>query len=243
MLAPVPPRRARAPDGPFAMTTRARPRASTSPKRNGAPPESRVVDLEAQVARQNTELAIINEIGAALAQQLDFDAVVELVGERLATILSTSDFLIGLYDRSANEITFPFEIDGGSRPDEVRAPMPLGQGLSSVVLQTKSPLRINTTAEAMAAGAVLPAARENDTPLTESWLGVPILAGDAAIGLVVFGDYRPNLFTEGDERLVSTVASSMGVALENARLFAETKRLLAETDARAAELALVNEIG
>ena len=35
----------------------------------------------------------------------------------------------------------------------------------------------------------------------------------------------------------------MGVALENARLFDETKRLLAETDQRAAELALINEIG
>ena len=35
----------------------------------------------------------------------------------------------------------------------------------------------------------------------------------------------------------------MGVALENARLFAETKRLLAETDQRAAELAVINEIG
>ena len=35
----------------------------------------------------------------------------------------------------------------------------------------------------------------------------------------------------------------MGVALENARLFDETKRLLAETDQRAAELAVINEIG
>ena len=35
----------------------------------------------------------------------------------------------------------------------------------------------------------------------------------------------------------------MGVALENARLFDETKRLLAETDERAAELAIINEIG
>ena len=35
----------------------------------------------------------------------------------------------------------------------------------------------------------------------------------------------------------------MGVALENARLFDETKRLLAETDQRAAELAIINEIG
>ena len=39
------------------------------------------------------------------------------------------------------------------------------------------------------------------------------------------------------------MASSMGVALENARLFDETKRLLTETDQRAAELAVINEIG
>ncbi len=35
----------------------------------------------------------------------------------------------------------------------------------------------------------------------------------------------------------------MGVALENARLFDETKRLLTETEQRNAELAVINEIG
>ena len=34
----------------------------------------------------------------------------------------------------------------------------------------------------------------------------------------------------------------MGVALENARLFDETKRLLTETDERAAELAIINDV-
>ena len=34
----------------------------------------------------------------------------------------------------------------------------------------------------------------------------------------------------------------MGVALENARLFDETKRLFTETDERAAELAIINEV-
>ena len=34
----------------------------------------------------------------------------------------------------------------------------------------------------------------------------------------------------------------MGVALENARLFDETKRLLTETDERAAELAIINGV-
>ena len=34
----------------------------------------------------------------------------------------------------------------------------------------------------------------------------------------------------------------MGVALENARLFDETKRLLTETNERAAELAIINSV-
>ena len=53
----------------------------------------------------------------------------------------------------------------------------------------------------------------------------------------------PHAFSEADQRLLGTLASSMGVALENARLFDETKRLLAETDQRAAELAIINEVG
>ncbi len=41
---------------------------------------------------------------------------------------------------------------------------------------------------------------------------------------------------------MSTVAASMGVALENARLFDETQRLLKETEQRNAELAIINSV-
>ena len=54
---------------------------------------------------------------------------------------------------------------------------------------------------------------------------------------------REYAFDEADVRLLTTITSSLSVALENARLFDETKRLLTETDARAAELAIINEIG
>ena len=64
-----------------------------------------------------------------------------------------------------------------------------------------------------------------------------------AIGVIVLDDLDGRAaFSEADERLVSTIASSMGVALENARLFDETKRLLTETDQRAAELAIINSV-
>ena len=48
---------------------------------------------------------------------------------------------------------------------------------------------------------------------------------------------RENAFGDSDVRLLSTLASSMSVSLENARLFDETQRLLKETEQRAAELA------
>ena len=69
------------------------------------------------------------------------------------------------------------------------------------------------------------------------------MSGEHVSGVVVLESLdAPNAFGEADERLVTTVASSMGVALENARLFDETKRLLAETDQRAAELAIITGV-
>ena len=53
---------------------------------------------------------------------------------------------------------------------------------------------------------------------------------------------RENAFTEADLRLLETLANSMSVALENARLFDETQRLLKETEQRAAELAIINSV-
>ena len=41
---------------------------------------------------------------------------------------------------------------------------------------------------------------------------------------------------------MTTIAASLGTALENARLFEETQRLLKETERRATELTTVNRI-
>ena len=53
---------------------------------------------------------------------------------------------------------------------------------------------------------------------------------------------RKHAFSEADLRLLTTLAASLSVALESARLFDETKRLLTETERRAAELAIVNSV-
>ena len=192
--------------------------------------------LLAETDARAAELAIINEIGAALAKQLDLNAITELVGERIAGIFANQDMFVALYDEPSRTITFPYLVAGGERRTKE---LPLGKGLASVVIETRRPLRLGSGSDLMARGAV----PSYDEDTTESWLGVPVIAGDKVTGVLALLSPEPSHFTEGDERLLATIASSMAVALENARLFDETKRLLAETEQRSAELAVINEVG
>jgi GAF domain-containing protein/DNA-binding response OmpR family regulator len=189
-----------------------------------------------ETRERNAELALINEIGEALADQLEFESIIELVGERVRSIFAVRGMFIALYDPDSATLTFPYDIDEGQPFD--RGVMPFGDGITSTVIRTGRALRLSTLDEQIGSGAIQVGGTD-----TESWLGVPIKAGERVIGVVGLESIEQYAFSEGDERLLSTLASSMGVALENARLFSETKRLLAETDQRAAELAVVNEIG
>jgi GAF domain-containing protein len=190
--------------------------------------------LLAETEQRAAELAVINEIGRALAEQLDFDAIIEVVGERIRSIFTASSLFVGLHDPETDVIRFPYEVADGERYHS--EPIVLGQGLTSIVIRTRRPLRVATAADSQALGAI------QFGSVTESWLGVPIPAGDRVLGVIALESGEPNAFGEADERLLATLATSMGVALENARLFGETKRLLTETNERAAELALINDV-
>jgi GAF domain-containing protein/CheY-like chemotaxis protein len=191
--------------------------------------------LLTEADQRANELSVINEIGAALAEQLEFEAIVELVGERVRSIFTSNALFIALYEPATNMIRFPYEFANGERYQS--APIATDEGITSVVIRTRKPLRFGTMAQSEAGGAV-----EVGAFHTESWLGVPILAGDRVLGVIALESAEKDAYDDSDERLLATLATSMGVAIENARLFDETKRLLTETNERAAELALINDV-
>ena len=190
-----------------------------------------------QLRQRNAELAIVNEVGQALAKQLDLTAITELVGARLHETFPDTDLYVALYDAKTNLISFPYEF-AKARGRTHTDPIPAEGGLTAKVIHSREPLLVRTGDEAVALGAII------GSVMSQSWLGVPIIAGDELIGvLAVESETKPYAFDESDARLLSTLGASTGVALRNARLFDETKRLLAETQQRNAELAVINEIG
>jgi len=99
----------------------------------------------AAIRQRNAELALVNEIGAALAKQLDFDAIIELVGERVSGLFESRDMFVATYDADTNIVRWPYEIHAGQR---VRSePLELGPGLTSEVIRMRRPLLLRTEAE------------------------------------------------------------------------------------------------
>jgi PAS domain S-box-containing protein len=194
--------------------------------------------------QRTTELTIINRVQEGLVKQLDFQAVIDLVGDELIRVFPTPkkkahlfSVFIALYDPQNCLIQIPYWMNGVGERIHFRS-LNLGEGLTSKVIKTRQPLVIKNWDEAIANGAILFDCEED----TQSFLGVPILVSDKVTGAICVVDPRKNFFNKSDVRLLSTLAASLGTALENARLFDETQRLLKETEQRNAELAIINSV-
>lgn len=67
-------------------------------------------------------------------------------------------------------------------------------------------------------------------PETRSELVAPIVAGERLLGVLDVQDSRVNRFTPEDLRIQTTLAAQVGIALQNANLFQQMERALAETE-------------
>jgi signal transduction histidine kinase/CheY-like chemotaxis protein/HPt (histidine-containing phosphotransfer) domain-containing protein len=187
-----------------------------------------------ETEQRTTELAAINSIQQGIAAQLDFAGIIDLVGDSLRASLGVENFGISWFDESSGLLHHMYAYERGVRLDvQPRPPSPGGS--FEQLLATRTPIVRDT----------LPA----DTPTVpgtepaKSLMAVPIIARDRVIGIIDLYELDDeHAYSEAEVRLLSTVASSVGMALESALLFEETERLLRETEQRAGELTVINSI-
>jgi PAS domain S-box-containing protein len=164
-----------------------------------------------------TELATVNSVGQALSSQLDLEALIELVGERVRETFEAEIAYVALHDRLSGRIDFVYYYERGQRRPEPS--IAYGDGLTSQILDSREPLLLNRARQFDELGTP-----QLGTP-ARSYLGVPILVGDDGIGVVsVQSVEEEGRFGEADSRLLATIAANVGIAIQNARLFAEVER-------------------
>ncbi len=191
-----------------------------------------------QTEQRNAELAVINDVQLGMARELDFQAIVELVGERLRDVFQTGHIAIFWWDEAARLARAVYAVQFGVHV-EIAPFRPDVEGPMMKAFASKRPVVANSRAEMVALG--LQAVDRVDPCLSRAV--VPVYSGERLIGAISLESHeRENAYGEAQVRLLTTVAASLGVALENARLFEQTQRLLKQTEQRNAELAVINSI-
>jgi signal transduction histidine kinase len=96
---------------------------------------------------------------------------------------------------------------------------PEGHGLLGALIEDPHPIRLDRLADDERSAGF-----PDGHPPMDSFLGVPIRVRDEVYGNLYLSNQTSGQFTEDDQQLVTSLAATAGVAIENARLFAETKR-------------------
>src|SRR5262249_45885900 len=152
-------------------------------------------------------------------------------GEQIRTVFRGDIAYVALYDRQTGMIEFPYQYG------EKLVPQTYGEGLTGKIIQSGKPLIINREMDRLS--HELGARVIGKQAL--SYLGVPILVAGVCQGVVsVQSTQTEGLYDADDERLLSTIAANVGVALQNARLFEETKEALDQQRASSEVLAAIS---
>jgi PAS domain S-box-containing protein len=181
------------------------------------------------LSKRLQELATIEEIDRELGTRLDYNHVIDLVLRRAIEACGATSGAIGIIMPDGQRLDTRFLPT--ERPDGARVPSaaewPVDRGIVGRVTRTGQP--------ALVADVTTDPDYEERVPATRSEVAVPIKREGRVIGVLNLESDRPAAFTSDNLRFVEHLADHAGIAIENARLFAEEQR-------RATDLATLNQV-
>ncbi|MBU0954156.1 MAG: GAF domain-containing protein [Spirochaetes bacterium] len=181
--------------------------------------------LYGEADRRIRHLSVLNRVGQAVIGQTDINRLCHTVGELVHEIFNSGIVYIALLDEDRQLIDTPYFL-----LDEANVsfpPIKFGFGLTSLVLKSKEPLLVQKDAPRILAelGGI---PRKERHPL--SWLGVPIMLGSKAIGVLSVQDFnKEELYDADDVSLLETIASNIASALDAARAYEKAEKRSTET--------------
>jgi adenylate cyclase len=184
--------------------------------------------LSAFVMKREQEMAMIKQIGSLLAAStFDMQGV---MGHTLDLIRATLDVEAGsllLLDKGDLVFNVAFNVNDSINMDMLRTlRLKLGQGIAGYCAARGEPIMVRNASESKQFSPEFDHRTGFDT---RSVLCVPLISQGQVIGVIEVINKRGGDFYDNDMRLMQSIATSVSIALENARLYQETL-LMAENE-------------
>ncbi|MEU4834596.1 GAF domain-containing protein [Streptosporangium sp. NPDC023615] len=174
--------------------------------------------LEAVLATRDRVHALLEAV-VSVGSDLDLEVVLRRIVETATQLVDATYGALGVVGQESTLVQF---VPVGLDEEEIARieHWPHGLGLLGLLIKEPQTLRLAHITDHPASYGFPPG-----HPPMGSFLGVPIRVRDEVFGNLYLTEKRGGgEFDEEDEAIVSALASAAGVAIENARLYEETRR-------------------
>jgi sigma-B regulation protein RsbU (phosphoserine phosphatase) len=166
--------------------------------------------LYARVSRQAQTLSVMNEIATELTSILDLNPLLERVGQLLRRLIDYQMFTVMLLDATGETLITRYAWRFGYAHAPLRR-LPITSGLVGAAVRE---WRLVNVPDVRKDPRYLPM-----NPETRSEMIVPLFHKGRVIGVLDLEHTRTGYFNEEHERMLTTLAAQVAIAIENARLY------------------------
>jgi class 3 adenylate cyclase/putative methionine-R-sulfoxide reductase with GAF domain len=172
-------------------------------------------NLSRLVVKRTREFATLKQLGSALAAStFDLDQVLRYTMDMIREIMNVEAGVLFLLNEHVLEYAAGFNL-GNNEPLRLK----LGQGIAGTVAAQGKSVTVNDIKESKLFN---PEVDNYGTLTTRSTMCIPIISQARVIGVIQVLNKNNGGFSGNDEELLQSIASSVNIALENARLYKET---------------------
>jgi GAF domain-containing protein len=160
--------------------------------------------------RRLSVMQSLDAINQSIAGETEIDRLFQVIHDQISEVVGDVNLLIALYDKEDETIKIPYAYEDKQLLSI--QPFPLGEGLTSIIINTGQPLKLDENAESRAQEM---GAKVVGTP-AKSFLGVPlIVAGDVIGALIIQDNHTEYRFDEEDQHFLIILASQVAISIRN----------------------------
>ncbi|MDI6739981.1 MAG: diguanylate cyclase, partial [Candidatus Edwardsbacteria bacterium] len=174
--------------------------------------------LYEEAKRQIKELSVLHDVGTTVGSTLKVETLLQQVCQILQETFRYPKIGILLADQDRQELVLVASRGYRTMDEKMGKRLRIGrEGVSGMVAATGEPIIIDDVSKSQHYVCI----DEN----TKSEIAVPLKLGRQVVGVVNVESDNLNAFGGLDMRLLSTLATQVAVAVENARLYEQTEQL------------------
>jgi transcriptional regulator with GAF, ATPase, and Fis domain len=185
--------------------------------------EERAKELE----NYSSNLVLMGEIGQKIISQLNVSDIVETVYGQVNRLMDATGFGIGIFKEDKGEIVFPVFIEGGEKFSDIKYDIADKQKLSVMCFEKANEIIINdfdAEIDKYFKASAIPTFGKKALSL----IYLPLFVKGKTVGVITVQSFRTNAYSPYQVNVLRNLASYTAIALENATIYEEQDKKIAE---------------